>query len=137
MAEVNPVGVSQFDKIANEVNQVIANWRAKNPLPSWWAKVGGAWVTSASFLVKVTDYLINIVEEKVSSGPDKKATVLAAVGKIYDEVVYPRLPSYLLPFNARIKLFLLEVVVSAIIDFIVSKYKEGSWVSKPNAANLI
>lgn len=138
MAEANPVGVSYLDLIKKEIDEVIAVWNQHNPTSSWWSRAKGAWVSAVKFVMRATDYLIKVVEEKVPGGANKKATVMAAIGLLYDSIVAPLLPAYLKPVNSRIKVFVLNVLVSLTIDFIVEKYRDGSWtLSKKDVASLI
>ncbi len=117
--------------IQTEIDKIIAAWKVKNPI-SWWSKIEGVWLSAVQFLLNTIDYLIKIVESNVAEGgPAKKAAVLLAMGKIYDAIVYPLLPVYLKVFSSRIKSFIIGVVASMMIDFIVSKYKDGSWTQQP------
>lgn len=137
MSEPNPVGEPKVDLIAAEIDQIVGIWQENNPAPGWFTKVKGAWFKAVGFLMNVTDYLILFVDDLIPEGADKKATVMTAVGLIYDKIVPPLLPMFIKPFNSQIKAFVLNVLVSMTIDFIVTKYREGTWRPKRTLASLV
>ena len=73
------------------------------------------------------DTLIVYMVQQNISGPDKKATVIKNMSDLYDSVVSPMIPIWLMPFNPSIKNFVIKVVISHAIDWIVEKYKNQSW----------
>lgn len=79
------------------------------------------------FMVMVLDELILFVETFAVPGADKKAAVIWAVNEIYDIIVPELLPFYVKPFSGRIKIFVVNVVVDVILEFIVDKYQTGAW----------
>lgn len=137
MTEPNPVGEPQVDKIQEEIVKIVGIWQENNPVPGWFSKVKGAWFKAVGFLMNVTDYLILFVEDLIPVGADKKATVMAAISVIYDKIVPPMMPMFVKPFSYQIKAFVLNVLVSMTIDFIVAKYREGSWRPKRSLASLV
>lgn len=101
----------------------------------WGSAVSLSKVTS--FLLYSLDGVVNAVNEAVLTGPDKKATVLAALERLYDYTVREALPIWMRPLAGPIKAYIIHVLVSNAIDWIVAKYKSGSWSKKeePKAAS--
>jgi hypothetical protein len=127
MTTANIVGVPNVNLLQDEIKSLIELWNRIKPASGWLSTVKGAWLVAAKFLLEATDALVIAIEEKVIPGPDKKATVMAAISQIYDAIIPVLLPIVLKPFNAKIKSFLIDVVISLMIDFVVSKYNNGSW----------
>lgn len=84
------------------------------------------------FMTNVLDGLIVYLIEHDIPGQDKKATVMNYMSTMYDYVVSASLPLMLRPFAGMIKNFVINVLVSHAIDWVVSKYKDGNW----NAATV-
>jgi len=126
MAEISSqtVGnVVDIPEVKAMVYEFAKQWQTENPNP----KKSGLKIAT-KFLLDCVDELVMLVEEYIASGPDKKATVLAALSMLYDFVVFNALPLWLKPFAGQIKTFIITVLVSELIDFVVSKYKKGSWI---------
>jgi len=123
----NPIGQPHPHMLDGAVKEVIELWEKNGPKPSWWTRIKGAWFTAVSYLIKAVDYLVRSIDDALEAGADKKATVLQALEKIYDIIVPPLLPLWLKPFNGKIKNFVIYVVASLMIDFIVGKYRLGDW----------
>ena len=126
MAEITSQTVGNVVDIPEVKAMVCAfakQWQVTNPNP----KKSGLKVATR-FLLDCVDEFIALVEEYISSGPDKKATVLAALSMLYDFVVFNALPLWLKPFASQIKTFIITVLASELIDFVVAKYKKGSWI---------
>jgi hypothetical protein len=132
----NPVGqVHQFDQIDQYVQKMMIQWDASKPTTDSWWKI---WKTASTenlqiatkFLLFALDELILFVDTQLDNGPDKKATVLSAVAKLYDFVVAPVLPPWMQPFAPQIKKYIVYSIVSSAIDFMVAKYRNGSWREK-------
>lgn len=98
----------------------------------WGRKVNLNRVTK--FLLMCLDELISIVDEFVDNGPDKKATVLFAIDRLYEYVIKEALPIWLKPFGGYVKQYIVYTLISNAIDWIVYKYKNGAWrnVIKPD-----
>lgn len=90
-------------------------------------EVGANKAVAINFLTRCLDSLVVYLVEHEIPGQDKKATVLEAFSKIYDWVVVNILPIYLRPFSKLVKVFVINVLVSNAIDWIVEKYNNGSW----------
>lgn len=133
--DTNPVGVPQkVHALEVKVDELLNIWKSENPIRDGFfgflskAKVGFNKI--CIFLINSLDEFIQIVDDKLGDGADKKATVMIYVEKLYDEIVVASLPAFLKPFNKTIKRFVILVVISGTIDFIVSKYRDGSWRNK-------
>lgn len=91
-------------------------------------------VAAGKFIIEAVDELINFVEVQFQvPGADKKEIVINAIDELYDYAVAGHLPLLLKPFSGMIKRFLINTIVSVIIDHFVAKYNDGSW-SKPLAS---
>ena len=85
------------------------------------------WTIAIQFLTKGLDDMVVYLVEHNIPGQDKKATVLEAIGKVYDWVSKNIVPFYLKPFSGLMRDFVINTVLSNSIDWIVSKYNSGSW----------
>jgi hypothetical protein len=143
---LNPVGQAHdIQKVNNKVNDILAKWEKDNPKPkaSWWNPFSW-WKSRRSSILKVTlfifecvDNFIRYIENEVIDGPDKKATVIAAVTIIYDYVVKEAMPAWAKPFAGKIKGFFIGILISGVIDFVVKKYNEGwAWSSEKAFAHI-
>lgn len=130
--EANPVGTAVKDTaISNYVSIMSAEWdKANEVIPWWkiWKKKGFTRVTK--FLLGAIDELIMYVDQLNLSGPDKKATVLAAIAILYDYVIREAIPLWARPFAGKIKEYIIYTVISTSIDWIVKKYRDGVWTKK-------
>lgn len=140
-SNANPVGEVKLDEaIDGYVKIMAAEWDANKEVVSWWriftkVKVNFNHVTD--FLLKALDDLIAYVDEWVdSNGADKKATVLAAVSKLYDYVIKEAMPIWMKPFAGPIKNYVIEGILSPSIDWIVDKYRNGDW-RKPTQEEVV
>ena len=129
----NDVGTDQdLESVNDAINALAQHWEdfTGSVEKSWWQfwKRGKTTLFSVTkFLLFSLDNLIQFVDDLIKGGPDKKATVMAAVEKLYDYVIKEAMPIWLKPFSGAIRKFILNVIVSTSIDWIVSKYREGSW----------
>lgn len=134
MMKPNPIGEVYQELLKDSIDEIIQSWKETNPQLSWWERVvstvKGVWIDAVAYLMTATDYFIQKIDGLLENGPDKKATVIDAIGKVYDVIVPDLLPIALRPFNKQIKHFILNVVISITIDFIVSKYRNGAWSHK-------
>jgi hypothetical protein len=137
MVEVNQLGqVKEIPQINDAVMSLVAKWdlTSESAQISWW-RIGTTSINfknAAKFLLGCVDELVALVEAYIQSGKDKKATVLFAVALLYDYIVAQALPIYLKPFAGKIKNLIIGVLVSELIDFIVSKYRAGAWKEVPS-----
>jgi hypothetical protein len=128
--DANPVG-QPYDVLDEQIVILKQEWDAsKVEEPrKWWEfwKVGS--------VMEVVSYLTNCLDKFITaidgfsdlSSEDKKATVLRAIGKIYDYIVREAMPFWLKPISGKIKHFIINVVISYAIDFIVGKYHALEW----------
>lgn len=133
--DTNPIGSpQQVAALELKVSDLLNIWKAENPVRKGFfsllfnVKVSFNKITA--FLINSLDDFIQIVDDQIGDGADKKATVMVYVEKLYDEIVTMSLPIFLKPFSLPIKRFVIMVVVSGAIDFIVAKYRDGSWRNK-------
>lgn len=130
----NPVGViQQLEAVDNYVDNMAAKWiEEENPDKiSWWQfwkRVGlEQYQKATSFILGAIDDLIAYVDDKIDNGADKKATVLNAIGRLYDYVMVEALPIWLKPFAASVRTYIIDTLCSSAIDWIVGKYRNGDW----------
>jgi hypothetical protein len=124
--QVNPVGVAH-DVLNPKLEELKQIWSASTPNQHWWQNEH--FIAAVSFLFNSLDIFVKSVsqDEEVVTGADKKATVLYVLNLLYDHVLRPALPLWLRPFARKIKVIIINVVASYMIDFIVQKYNEGLW----------
>lgn len=130
----NPIGEAKpTPEIQEFVDNMAKEWDSGKTTTSqsFWSKWLGFSKTSlvsvTKFLIYCLDGLIILVDKLIEGGPDKKATVLAAVAGLYDYIAADALPFLAKPWAGGIKTFIVYTVVSLAIDFIVAKYREGAW----------
>jgi len=126
----DPIGEVQ---VVGSVEEMLVElkryWDSKKSDRSFWgSSVSVSKVTS--FLLYALDGFVNAVNEAVITGPDKKATVLDALDRLYEYTVREALPFWLRPVASPIKSYVIYVLVSNAIDWMVVKYRDGSWSSE-------
>ena len=123
----NEVGkVRQVDKIESAVAILKAVWESHSQRKSIRISTSGLSKVT-NFLLLSLDMLVEVADEAVLTGPDKKATVLDAVERLYDFAMREALPIWLIPVAGPIKAYIIRVLISNAIDWVVTKYREGSW----------
>lgn len=100
------------------------------------SSVGSSRKVITEFLMNCLDGLITYLVNFDLSGKDKKTVVLHVMNDLYDYVVASTLPFWIRPFGRLIKDFVVNVLISYAIDWIVSKYKDGSW-NKPSPEKVM
>jgi hypothetical protein len=114
-----------------------------NKLKNGW-DVAKSQISGKVTMVQVTKYLLGALDELVKlvnsvltnvGGADKKATVLAATAIIYDYIVVQAFPFWMKPFSGQIRNFIIYTVMSIAIDWIVSKYNNGTWTAPTPSAS--
>lgn len=136
--EPNPIGeVYIIDTVEKQIEALQFHWDELNvdvEKSSWWKFWNWGKRTSLTkvtdFLIKALDDFIHMVDNTLTNGPDKKATVLDAISRLYDYVIREALPIWLKPFAGRVKNYIINELVSVAIDWIVDKYRNGSWREK-------
>ena len=83
-----------------------------------------------NFILECLDDLVISIDKLLENGPDKKATVLNAIDKIYEYVLKEGMPIWLRPFAAPLKHYIIYILISNSIDWMVSKYKKKEWIKK-------
>lgn len=120
----DPIGKPQtVESIEALLEMYMRFWDSKKDKKSAWVKFDSSKVTN--FLMRAVDDFIIAVDHSKMLGEDKKATVLFATDRLYDYVVKGVLPLWLVPFASLVKQYVVYVLVSNAIDWIVSKYKDG------------
>jgi len=119
---------AMIDNFQQVVDSFALKWKEKNQNnKSWWTLKQRYLIEATKFLVDSLDELINFVEGMIADGKDKKAVVIMITGKLFDYIVVQSFPIWLKPFSGIIKSIVISVIISQMIDFIVSKYNEGIW----------
>lgn len=133
----NPAGEAhRIEDIERKVQFYCRLWNSQGDVKSlWMPKVSLSKVTN--FLMVVLDDLVVTIAVAALSGPDKKATVLDAVGRIYDYTVKEAMPFWMRPIAAPVKEYIVNVLVSHAIDFIVAKYQNGGWSPKETTLDRV
>lgn len=145
----DPVGnIISVPEIEEKLQKYIQIWKDSNSNTKsfWKPKISFSRITN--FLLFALDDFISVLTKIPIPGPDKKATVLNAISKLYDFTVQEALPIYLKPFASIIKNYIVYVLISNSIDWIVAKYQNGNWkpiqtsaleriLKKANACGLI
>lgn len=134
--ESNPVGMPIEDEAIDNFILIMSSlWDEETEKTPWykpWRRISFTRVTA--FLMKSLDDLIAYVDDYIdANGADKKATVLAAIGRLYDYVVIQAMPVYLKPFSSSIKTYIVNDLIATAIDWIVDKYRNGEWRKKDSA----
>lgn len=103
-------------------------WDKEKPQKSSWISIPTDYLLSGTiFIIKSIDDMIQFVEPIIPKGEDKKAVVMLVAGQLYDYIVFSTFPLLLRPMSSTIKKILISIVVGKLIDFIVSKYRNGLW----------
>ena len=79
--------------------------------------------------------MILFVEKIIPQGSDKKFAVVTIVDRLFDHIALTAFPIWLKPFAPIIKKIVIDIIVSSLIDFIVSKYRNGYWSVKQESLN--
>lgn len=109
------------EKINKFLDELSSKWHKEEP---------DSLAKSSIFVLDSLDNSINLVEELTISGKDKKEVVLFIMSTFFENVISKSMPAYIYPFEKIIRVFVIKVVLSAFIDFMVKKYNEGSWTWK-------
>lgn len=133
----NLLSPEEIKQAVQDCEQCLVNLKAKwdeiKPIKSGWFKISSDYLLKGTvFIINSIDYMIQFVEPIIPKGTDKKAIVLLVAGQLYDYVLVPILPLWLKPISATLKKLLITVVISQLIDFIVSKYRAGAWNMETN-----
>lgn len=126
MEDINPIGqVHNVPEFENKVLELTANWQSQTTDK----KANLSQITL--FLLGALDQLVYTIDGLLDKGIDKKATVLAGMERLYDFVQSSAfVPLWLKPFLSVIKSYVIYVLLSIFIDWMVSKYRQGQWKIK-------
>jgi hypothetical protein len=134
---ISPIGtVHNLELIEEKLKELRNNWdnQLKNISNTWWQNYGlkrkASLALATKFLINSLDDLVSIVDGLLDSGPDKKATVLDALSKLYDYIIKEGLPIWLIPFAMPLKNYIIYILASSTIDWMIEKYRNGSWREK-------
>jgi hypothetical protein len=132
----DPVGHNLYiPEIEQKVDDLIVEWdeKSKEIGNKSWSK----WVIDSKiisfatkFILFSLDELVVAIDKLTINGPNKKSTVLSSIDKIYDHVVREAFPLWLVPFSNVVKAYIIYTLLSNLIDYIVAKYRNGSWRNK-------
>lgn len=124
--KADPVGLAlEIPEIEQKITKYTDLWKSFNHKSFW--RYSANWSRIINFLILALDDFISTLVNSTIPGPDKKATVLLAIDKLYDFTVKEALPFWLRPFATPIKLFIIYVFISNCIDWIVAKYQTSTW----------
>lgn len=84
-------------------------------------------ITASKFLLTALDEAVKYAQENMTVGAEKKVFVLTVIGRLYDSTIGPLLPYWLYPFSSYLKNFVVNILLSQLIDYVVGKYKSGDW----------
>lgn len=117
-----------LEPIEKFINAQIQRWQVSHPDVNGWSIFTGkiSFREVLVFLMESADDLVVLVESLVFKGEDKKATVIAALDRLYDTIIEGVLPIWLKPFSGMIKYITIHLIIDKMIDYIVSKYNDGS-----------
>lgn len=135
--ESRPIGsVQEIPELEIKIKSLIDQWDEKIKdvaikwYHSWGLRSKATLALATSFLLGALDELITTVDELIDNGPDKKATVLNGLDRLYEYVIREALPIWLRPFAGAVKQYVIYSLASNAIDYIVLKYRNGSWKFK-------
>lgn len=121
-----------IDIINKYISDLSVKWDAeteefKFKWTKFWQKSKIKMMHVVPFLLHSLDGLINLVDDLIDDGKDKKKAVLNATSILYDYIITTAMPMWMRPFSSKIKDFVINVIISEAIDWIVAKYRDGSW----------
>lgn len=112
-------------------SSIIERWNViKNAKTGWFVSTVDL-VAASKFFIAALDEAIRFAQENMTVGAEKKAFVLLTISKLYDIMITPYLPLWLYPWQSAIKNLVINSLISNLIEYIVSKYREGKWVFTP------
>lgn len=123
----NPIGeVRTISSVEGMVAELMAQWNAQLYRKEFLS--GRSNISKVTnFLLYALDGLMKEVNEALIPGPDKKATVLDAIDRLYEYTIREAMPFWMRPLASPLKSYIVHILISNSIDWIVLKYKDGSW----------
>jgi hypothetical protein len=124
--KANPIGsIHKINEIENKISHYMQMWDELKKVKSFWKpKIDFSKITN--FLLFALDDFINIISIIEIPGKDKKATVLDAIDRLYEYTIKEAMPFWMKPFAGAVKNYIIYILVSNAIDWIVLKY-QSSW----------
>lgn len=123
-------------KVASYLEDAKLQWDNQNPdKKGWFTFNKGNIIKATIFLLGVTDDLIQFVETFIPDGADKKAAVLLVITRLFDYIATKSFPAFISPFVPMIREIVISIIISNLIEFIVSKYKAGYWKMETTNVN--
>lgn len=120
----DPVGKPQVvESVETLLDLYMHLWDDSKNKKHFWKRFDSSRVTN--FLMRAVDDFVIAVDQSNILGADKKATVLSAAERLYDYMVRETLPLWLMPFAGVLKQYVVHVLISNAIDWMVAKYKDG------------
>ena len=117
-----------LEKLEDYISDLQKRWDQENvEKKSWWKLNTKYLISSTLFLINALDEIIVFVEGLIPDRQQKKETTLKIVSKLFDYVVAAAFPLWLSPFSCIIKKIIIDVIIDSLINYIVSKYNNGSW----------
>lgn len=124
--KANPVGViHSVAEIEEKLVRYARMWDEQRATSFWGSKSDRSKLTHF-MLVALDDFMMSVAILSIP-GPDKKATVLDAMDRLYEYTVREALPIWIKPFAEPVKQYVIYVLVSYAIDWAVEKYSTGVW----------
>ena len=117
-----------LNKLEDYISDLQKRWDQENvEKKSWWKLNTKYLISSTLFLINSLDEIIVFVEGLIPDGQQKKETTLKIVSKLFDYIITAAFPVWLTPFSYIIKKIVIDVIIDSLINYIVSKYNNGSW----------
>lgn len=118
--------VHQLPEFNDKINELKDNWKNELKVEK---RANLSKITT--FLLGSVDILICTIDGLLDKGIDKKATVLMGMEQLYVYVEKsPYVPVWLKPFLSLIRSYIIYTLLAVLIDWAVSKYRQGSWKNK-------
>lgn len=133
----NPVGsVHRIEEVEKKLDFYRNLWNSQRCRKSLWVpNVSLSKVTN--FLLVALDDLVVTVSSVLIPGPDKKATVLYAIDMLYDHVIREAMPIWMRPIAGPVKHYIVYILISNAIDWMVVKYQNGNWRGKETSLDRV
>lgn len=118
--------IHQLPEFNDKINELKNNWNDELKIEK---KANLSKITT--FLLGSVDILICTIDNLLDKGIDKKATVLMGMEQLYVYIEKsPCVPVWLKPFLSIIRNYIIYTLLAVLIDWAVSKYRQGSWRNK-------
>lgn len=117
---------TNYQEITNQLKNIWAE-KIKDAPTSWFKISVNYLILSSNFLLNITDILVNHFKSFDIPGIEKKQKVIEILSDVFEFVSSTTIPVAYKPFTPLLKTVIINCVLSAMIDFIVNKYKKGSW----------